>query len=166
MKKFKLIVWILILFIIEVAVMNRIRFFNSAPDLVFAFAIVYAMIEEEYEYAIGAAVICGICTGSVCSGSFSVSTLMYSYGAIIVKAFENKMRYIPDFAKALFWTFVMSAAGEAIMYFALNLSFEMSVLWRVILPFSVCNTIAAAILYPIVKKTMIIVDEKKKLIPE
>lgn len=166
MKKFKLIVWILALFIIEVSVMNRIRFFNSAPDLVFAFAIVYAMIEEEYEYAVGAAVICGICTGSVCSGSFSVSTLMYSYGAIIVKALGNKMRYIPDFAKTLFWTFVMSAAGEAVMYFALNLSFEMSVLWRVILPFSVCNTIAAAILYPIVKKTMIVVDEKKKLIPE
>lgn len=166
MKKFKLIVWILALFIIEVTVMNRIRSFNSAPDLVFAFAIVYAMVEEEYEYAIGAAVICGICTGSVCSESFAVSTLMYSYGAIIVKTLENKLRYIPDFVKALFWTFIMSAAGEAVMYFALNLSFEVSVLWRVILPFCICNTIAAAILYPIVKKTMVIVDEKKKLIPD
>lgn len=166
MKKFKLIVWILGLFIIEVTIMNRIRFFNSAPDLVFAFAIVYAMLEEEYEYAVGTAIICGICTGSVCSESFSVSTLMYSYSAVLIKAFENKLRYIPDFAKALFCTFVMSAAGEAVMYFALNLSFEISVLWRVILPFGLCNTAAAAILYPIVKKTMVIVDEKKKLIPE
>lgn len=166
MKRFKLFVWILVLFIIEFTIINRIAFFNSAPDLVFAFAVAYAMLEEEYEYAVGAAIICGICTGSICSGSFSVSVLMYSYGAIIVKALENKLRYIPDFAKALFWTFVMSALGEAIMYFTLNLSFDPITLWRVILPFSLCNTAAEAILYPIVKKTMVVFDAKKKLIPD
>ncbi len=166
MKRFKLLVWILALFLIEVVVVNRIGLFNSAPDLTFAFAIVYAMLEEEYYYAVGAAVICGICTGSICSGSFTVSVLMYSYGAVIVKALHDKPRYIPDFAKTLFWTFALSAAGEAVMYFTLNLSFELSVLWRIILPFGVSNTIAAAVLYPLVKKTMVVVDEKKKLIPD
>lgn len=166
MKRIKLTLWILILFIIEVALVNRIRLFNSAPDLVFAFAVVYAMLEEEYEYAVGVAIICGICTGSVCSDSFTVSVLMYSYGAIIVKALRNRLRYIPDFAKTLFWTFALSAAGSAVMYFTLNLSFEFGVLWRVVLPFCVSNTAAAAVLYPIVKKTIVIVDEKKKLIPD
>lgn len=166
MKRFKLVIWILILFIIEIAVINRIRFFTSAPDIVFAFAVVYAMLEEDYNYAIGVSVICGICTGSVCSGSFPVSVLMYSYSALLVRALRNKPRYIPDFVKTLFWIFVLSAAGETVLYFVLNLSFGLRALWEIVLPFSVFNLIAAAVMYPIVKKTMTSVDEKKKLIPD
>lgn len=166
MKRFKLVVWILILFVIEIVFINRLGFFASAPDIVFAFAVSYAMLEEDYYYAVGVSIICGVCTGSICSGSFGVSVLMYSYSAIIVKAFANRLRYIPDFAKTLFWVFVLSAAGNAITYFALNLSFELSVLWRVILPYCVCNLAATAVIYPIVKKTMVVVDEKKKLIPD
>lgn len=166
MKRFKLVVWILILFVIEIVFINRLGFFASAPDIVFAFALSYAMLEEDYYYAIGVSIICGVCTGSICSGSFGVSVLMYSYSAIIVKACANKLRYIPDIAKTLFWVFVLSAAGNAVIYFTLNLSFEANVLWRVILPYCMCNLAATAVIYPLVKKTMVIVDEKKKLIPD
>lgn len=166
MKRLKLAIWILILFVIEIVFINRLGFFASAPDIVFAFAVSYAMLEEDYYYAIGVSIICGVCTGSVCSGSFGVSVLMYSYSAILVKACANKLRYIPDSAKTLFWVFVLSAAGNAVIYFTLNLSFEASVLWRVVLPYCMCNLAATAVIYPLVKKTMVIVDEKKKLIPD
>lgn len=166
MKRLKLAIWILILFVIEIVFINRLGFFASAPDIVFAFAVSYAMLEEDYYYAIGVSIICGVCTGSVCSGSFGVSVLMYSYSAILVKACANKLRYIPDSAKTLFWVFVLSAAGNAVIYFTLNLSFDLSVLWRVVLPYCMCNLAATAVIYPLVKKTMVIVDEKKKLIPD
>lgn len=166
MKRFKLFVWILILFIIEITFINRLGFFHSAPDIVFAFAIVYAILEEDYSYAVGVGIICGVCTGSLCSGSFGASVLMYSYSVLLVRALVGKLRYIPDFSKMLFWVFVLSAAGEAAIYFVLNLSFETKILWEVILPFSLYNLIAAAVIYPLVKKTMVAVDEKKKLIPD
>lgn len=166
MKRLKLFLWILILFIIEIVGLNRIDFFRSAPDLVFAFTIAYVMLEEDYTYAIGVGIICGIAAGALCSDSFPISVLMYSYSALIVKALRNKPRYIPDFAKALFWVFVLSAAGETIMYFALTLTLSVNVILTVILPLAVYNSAALLIIYPIVKKTLVVVDEKKKLIPD
>lgn len=166
MKRFKIFVWVLILFIIEIAVINRLGVFRSAPDIVFVFAIVYAIIEEDYSYAISVGIICGICTGSLCSDSFSASVLMYSYSVLIVRALINKPRYIPSFVKMLFWVFVLSAVGEAAIYFILNLSFGPMVLWKVILPFCVYNLIAAAVIYPLARKTLLVMDEKKKLIPD
>jgi rod shape-determining protein MreD len=166
MKRLKLFVWIFILFIIQVVIVNRIGIFNSAPDLVFAFVIAYAMVEEEFSYAAGVGIICGICTGSLCSVNFPVSVLMYTYSVLIVRTLQNKVRYIPNFVKAFFWTAVLSIAGEAVMYFVMNLSFGVDAFMRIILPFGVFNLVAEVIIYPLVKKTMVVIDEKKKLIPD
>lgn len=166
MKRLKLLIWILVLFIIEIVFINRLDFFSSAPDVVFAFCIAYAVIEEDYDYAVGIGIICGICTGSICGGSFAASVLMYSYSVLIIKELLNRLRYIPYFAKMLFFAFALSAIGKAVIYFVLNLSFELRILWEVILPYAICNLIAAAVLYPLVKKTMVVIDEKRKLIPD
>ncbi|MGN0148649.1 MAG: rod shape-determining protein MreD [Clostridia bacterium] len=166
MKRLKLFLWIFILFILKTVVINRINFFNSAPDLVFAFVIAYAMIEEDFYYAACTGIICGICTGSLCSVSFPVSVLMYTYSVLLVTALKNKPRYIPDFVKTLFWVFILSAAGEAVLYFTINLSMGINVLFKMIIPFGIYNLAAAALIYPLVKKTMHIVDDKKKLIPD
>lgn len=165
-KRVKLLVWILILFLIEILLINRLGFFASAPDIVFAFVIVYAALEEDYAYAVTVAIICGVCTGSVCSGSFPVSVLMYSYSALLVRALINKPRYIPVPAKTIFWALVLSMIGNAVIYFTLSLTFELRILTKSVIPFGVCNAAAAAIIYPLVKRTILAVDEKKKLIPD
>lgn len=165
-KRFKLLVWILILFLIEILLINRLGVFASAPDIVFAFVIVYAALEEDYTYAVAVAIICGVCTGSVCSGSFPVSVLMYSYGALLVRALRNKLRYIPASAKTIFWVLVLSMIGNAVTYFTLSLAFELRIMTESVIPFGVCNAAAAAIIYPLVKKTILAADEKKKLIPD
>lgn len=166
MKRLKLFLWIFILFIIRITIISRIGFFNSAPDLVFAFVIAYAMLEEEFSYAVGVSIICGICTGALCSSNFPLSVLMYVYSTLLVTALRNKPRHIPDFVKTLFWVFVLSLAGEAIMYFVMNLSLNTDAILKIILPFGVYNLAAALIIYPLAKKTLVVVDEKKKLIPD
>lgn len=166
MKRLKLFLWIFILFIMDIVVINRIDFFNSAPDLVFVFVIAYAVLEEEFSYVIGVSIICGVCAGALFSSNFPVSVLLYAYSALLVTALRGKLRYVPAFVKALFLALILSFIGEAIMYFILNLSFKTDVILKIILPFGVYNFAAELIIYPLVKKTMITVNEKEKLIPD
>lgn len=164
MKRLKLFLWIIGLLIIETVCTNRIGFFGSAPDLLFAFALAYVIAEEEFAYAIGVSVICGVCAGAFYSGNFSASVLIYTYSALLVNALRNRPRYLPDIVKLIFWSFVLSAVGEAVMYFAANLTLGLTELVNIVLPVSIYNLIGAAIIYLPAKKTLIVVDTDKKLI--
>ncbi len=166
MRRLKLFIWITLLLVIKITIINRIGYFNYAPDPLLAFAIAYALIEEDFNYAVAVSVICGMCGGALSSVNFPVSVLTYGYGAVVITALKGRARHIPDFAKTYFYTAVFSFAESSVMYFVMNLSYDTNTFLTIILPYVICNVIAAAIIYPIAKKTLLIIDEKKKLIPE
>lgn len=166
MRKLKLFIWITLLLVIKITIINRIGYFNYSPDPLFAFAVAYTIIEEDFSYGVYVSIICGMCIGALSSVNFPVSVLFYGYSAVIITALKGKARHIPNCVKTYIYTAVLSFAGGSAMYFVMNLSYDKNTVLTIILPYVVCNVIAAAIIYPIVKKTLLIIDEKKKLIPE
>lgn len=163
MRKFKIFLWIFMIFLIQTVILARVHIFGAVPSLVLPFIICVALLENEFGDASVIGAICSAAAGALCGREFVVTVLYFFYCSLIVFVLRSKFVYIKGFVKAIFWTFILSGAGE-ILFFALrNMTVTVDMLLYDALPTAVINAGLAMIIYPVLKRTMY-KEEKKKLL--
>lgn len=163
MRKFKIFLWIFIIFLIQTVILARVHVLGAVPSLVLPYVICVMLLESELNKAVVISAICSAAAGALCGREFVVTVLYLFYCSLIVFTLRKKPVYIKGFVKAVFWTFIMSGASE-ILFFALrNMTVTEEMLLYNALPTAVINTILTVIIYPILKRTMY-KEEKKKLL--
>lgn len=163
MRNFKIFLWIFCIFLIQTVIAARFNFFGSSVSVVIGYIICVMIFENEFRSAATISIICSAAAGALCGRDFIVTTLYYVYSSVAVFALRKKPVYAGNFIKTLMWTFVLSAGLEVVFYALGNLSVSVDMLLYDALPTAVINTVAAAVIYPILKKTMY-KEEKKKLL--
>lgn len=164
MRNFKIFIWIFIVFIIQTAVLARLRFFGAVPSLVLPYLICVALLEDEFKTVAVISVICAAAAASLCGREFVITVIFYVYAAFLVYALRKKPMYIKTPVKAMTRTFIISGIFEIILYAVQTLSLSYSVLLYGALPTAVINAVIALVIYPVLKRTMYKDDEKKLLI--
>ena len=164
MRKFKIFLWIFIVFLIETVVLAQLHIFEAAPSLTLAYVVCVMIMENEFKDAVTISIICAAAEGALCGRGFALTTLFYVYSSIVIFALRKKPAYVGNLPKALFWTFLASAALEIIMFFQKTFTINLEMLLHDALPTAVCNTLLALIVYPLLKVTMYKGEKKKKLL--
>lgn len=163
MRNFKIGLWIFFVLLIQTAALARVHVFGAAPSLALGYVVCVMMMENEFKDAVIISIIVSVLFGALCGRGFEAVTLFYVYSSIIIFSVRKKPRYIGTFAKALLWTFVCSSLLEVLLFALATMTVSVEMLLTDALPTAVINTILAAVIYPILKKTMY-AEEKKKLL--
>lgn len=164
MRNFKIFVWIFIIFLIQTVILSSVHIFGAVPSALIAFVMCVMLLENEFRSAVTISIICAVLMGAGGGRGFTVTVLLYVYLSIVVFALRRKPIYIGNFTKTLVWTFIVSAIIEILFLPVREMSFEIKVLWLDALPTAFFNTVIAAILYPMLKKTIYKEEKKKKLL--
>ncbi|MCD8181704.1 MAG: hypothetical protein LUF26_09565 [Firmicutes bacterium] len=164
MRNFKVFLWIFIVFLIQTVILARAHIFGAAASAVMAYVVCVMILEDEFKNAVTISIICAAAMGALGGRSFAAVMLFYTYSSIIVFSLRKKPVYAGNFAKALLWTFALSAVSEILFYAAENMSVSTAMLLNNALPTAVINTVLAAVIYPILKKTMYKEEKKKTLL--
>lgn len=163
MRKFKIFLWIFIIFLIQTVVLARVHIFGAVPSLVLPYLICVMLLENELKKAAVIGAVCSAAAGALCGREFSVTVLYMFYCSLAVFALKKKPRYINGFIKALFWTFIASGVLEILFFVLRAMTVTAAMLLYGALPTAVINTVFAAVIYPVLKRTMY-KEEKKKLL--
>lgn len=83
---------ILFLTILQTGATGFLQINSTAPDLLFAFAVMYACIGKETNTVLISALICGIVSDFVCHSHFMGYTAVYSYCALLMYFLKNLFR--------------------------------------------------------------------------
>ncbi|MCC8160154.1 MAG: hypothetical protein LIO53_02370 [Oscillospiraceae bacterium] len=164
MRNFKIFLWIFIVFLIQTVILARAHIFGAAASAVMAYVVCVMILEDEFKNAVTISIICAAAMGALGGRSFVALTLFYVYSSIIVFALRKKPVYMGNFTKALLWTFALSAISEIIFFATDTMSLNTAMLLNNALPTAVINTVLAALIYPILKKTMYKEEKKKTLL--
>ncbi len=162
-RNFKVFLWIFIVFLVQTVIVARIHVFGAVPSLVLAYVMCVMILENEFRNAVMISIICAAVMGALSGRNFSLTVLFYSYTSIIVFALRKKPAYIGNFPKVIISTFILSALFEVIIYFLRTLTLDVNILLDNALPTGIFNAVLAAVVYPVLKRTMY-KEEKKKLL--
>lgn len=163
MRRFKIFLWIFIVFLLQTVVVSHIHILGAVPSLVISFILCIVIMENEFRNAVIISSICAAAMGALSGREFVIMTLAYVYSSIIVFRLRKKPAYISNFSKTLMWTFIVSAAIEILYFMIMNWTINLNVLLYDALPTAVLNILGTLVLYPILKRTMY-KEEKKKLL--
>lgn len=164
MKNFKTVIWIFFVFLIQTVIIAPIHIFSACPSLVLSFIMCVVILENEFRRAAIISIVCAAAMGALGGRGFTVLVLFYVYSAVAVFAVRKKPLYAADSFKALFWSFVVSAVFEVLMFAVTYRTVRVQMLLSDALVTAVINTVMAGIIYPILKKTLYRDENKKKLL--
>lgn len=164
MRNFKIFLWIFIIFLIQTVIISRIHLFGAVPSLVMGYVICVMILENEFRSAVTISIICAFAIGALSGRNFSVMVLYYVYSSIIIFAARKKPVYIGNYPKVIVWTGIASVLLEVIIFVLRTMTVSTEMLLHDALPTAVFNMVLAAILYPIMKKTIYKEEKKKKLL--
>lgn len=156
MKKVKIVLWTGILLLVQVCLIRYIAVKHIAPELLFVFAVCYALHEKNEKLRFVVPVACGAAVDLMSGQVFGLNMLIYTLagaGGVWVANVFYRTGTVFQFPLI----FVLSAAAGS-LYFVLNAgTFARmgygSMLWEVIFPTACYNTAAALIILPLVRKT-------------
>lgn len=163
MRNFKIGLWIFFVLLIQTVVLARVHVFGAALSLALGYVVCVMMLENEFRDAVIISIIVSVLMGALSGRGFEAVTLFYVYSSIAIFSFRKKPRYMGTFAKALLWTFICSSLLEVILSAPGTMTVSADMLLTDALPTAIINTVLAAVIYPILKKTMYS-EEKKKLL--
>lgn len=154
MQKLKIVLWIAILFILQTCLEPYIAVGGIIPELLFVFAIGYALCERDEKRRFIVPVICGALVDLSSGQIFGVSVLIYTLTAM-GGVWVTNLFYQTGI---LFWfplLFVLSMLGGT-AYFLCNIGVfgQMgNVFGEIIVPTACYNTVSAILIFPFIKKT-------------
>lgn len=157
MRKFKLAVMILILLLLQTAAVSYIGVMGIVPDLVFAFVLAYAVVENEFTDNLVIALICGVLMSFFNGRGFLYTVLLYTYPALIVHSSYQKRKPFHRWVIPLITGILFTIIAEMV-YYLIAFTAEISIvnaieaIVYVVLPTAVYNAICIIIMYPIVNK--------------
>lgn len=152
------------MFLLQTVVLSSIHLFGAVPSIIISFIICVMMLENEFRTAVTISAICAVIMGAVGSRNFTLVTLSYVYCGIIAFSLRKKPKYVGNYAKTLFWTFVTSLLTEIMILSVAERNFTSDMFLLDALPTSVFNICLSALLYPILKKTLYKEEKKKRLL--
>lgn len=164
MRKFKVFLWIMILFLLQTTALARIHIFQAVPFIIMPYAVCVAILDDDFDVAAIIGIVCAVLAGSLCGREFTVVTLFMVFAVLIVNGFRNRPAYISGFFKSVFWTFLLSGVFEIVCYAVENINLTVHMLLFDALPTAVINTLMCVIIYPLLKKIMYKKEEKKLLL--
>ncbi len=162
-RNFKIGIWIFCALLIQTVIVSQIHIFGAGASLIAGYIVCVTVLENEFRNALTITVIAAALTGALSGRGFEAVTLFYAYSAVIIFALRKKPRYVGAFPKALAWTFICSGLVETVLFFIDRRTLTSDMLLYAALPAAAVNTALAALIYPLLKKTMY-KEEKEKLL--
>lgn len=164
MRRFKIFLWIFIVFLMQTVVISHVHILGAVPSVVMSYVICVVIMENEFRNAVIISSICAAAMGALSGREFVIMTLAYVYSSIIVFKLRKKPAYIGNFAKAAGWTFIMSAVIEILYFMIMTWTINLNMILYDALPTAVLNVLGTIVIYPILKHTLYKEDKKKLLI--
>lgn len=163
MRRFKIFLWIFVVFLFQTVVVSHIHILGAVPSIVISFILCVVIMENEFRNAVIISSICAAAMGALAGREFVIMTLAYVYSSIVVFRLRKKPTYISNFSKSVMWTFIVSAVIEVLYFMIMNWTINLNVLLYDALPTAVLNLLGTLLIYPILKHTLY-KEEKKKLL--
>lgn len=162
MRTVKIVLWIVLLLIVKTVFVRVIGISGIMPELLMAFAVIFAFHEHRLSVASYVIIICAAVTGSCVGESFPVLVLVTGAAGIAAYGAKNVFRFIPKYIRC-----VVIVAAASVVYGVLRCLlnvgiFQLNVIFESLIPYVVYTTIAACIIYPLVIKTLFKEDKNKK----
>lgn len=154
MKRFKLALWTAALFVIHTAVNRYVNIYDAVPDIFLAFSISYAIFENDFLYITGMAVVCGLMSSALSAHSFTANIIVFVISAALSYGGNKKFKTVPPAVKAVAFSAAATAFGGALLCLADSAEFSQTVLFEYLLPNVIINSVYAAVIYPVIKKTI------------
>lgn len=117
MKKFKTVIWIIVLVLLQSASALCLNSLKITIPFLLAFAAAAAFLENSFGAAFGMGIICGIIDGALFGEMFGMSVFVTALLVIGIFNFRNKPRYASDYLKLSVWTFAAVFCGNAVLHF-------------------------------------------------
>lgn len=163
MRRFKIFLWIFIVFLMQTVVISHVHILGAVPSVVMSYVICVVIMENEFRNAVIISSICAAAMGALSGREFVTMTLAYVYSSVIVFKLRKKPAYIGNFPKAVGWTFIMSAVIEILYFMIMTWTINLNMILYDALPTAVLNILGTIVIYPILKHTLY-KEEKKKLL--
>lgn len=162
MKVLSIAIWIFVLYVIQTVFCPIIGITNIVPELLFCFAVSYAVFEHRFNRLSVVVIMCALISATGVGRSFPIVMLMAGVGGIVSYLSPSYMRFIPQIlrtqAVTAFFAFLMCIAENFVFSGRLLL---FNALWH-----TVYTTIVSCVMYLILKAVMLKKKEKKLLIAQ
>ncbi len=164
MRKFKIVVWMLLIYLFQTVFSGVINFNGSAPDLLLVFAVVFAYYEWEFSLTAWIILICGVLSGSEAGRVFPAVVLAVGAASLISRSLYKVAKLIPEFVKILLVVVISSFTLCAFEYFTVYKAISIYALIYNILPYVIYTSVSVCVMHPLMKKTLFRTKDKKQLI--
>ena len=164
MRVIKIISWIFILYIIQTAFGRVIKIYDTVPNLIAAFSVIFAFCSESDTEASYIMLVCGILSGSCAGRIFPVDVLVIGCASLASRGVSRYLRFIPRFIRVQAVSMVCAAFLAAAEYMIINKAIDFGAAERNILPYMIYTLVCSCIIYPVVIKTLFRKPERKLLV--
>lgn len=162
MRTVKIVLWIILLLIVKTVFVRVIGISGIMPELLMAFAVIFAFHERRLSVASYVIIICGAVAGAGIGESFPVLVLVTGAAGITAYRANSVLRFIPKYIRCA--TIVAAASIiYGVLRCLLNMGmFQLNMIFESLIPYVIYTTIAACIIYPLIIKTLFKEDKSKK----
>lgn len=155
MKKLKIFLICVLLFLLERVLFARFEIFSITPWLLFTFCLLSGALSDELKKPVLISALCGLAADLTGGGAAGTAMVSFSLSAALVHFLAAKV-FSNNIFVTLITVFIIGIGGE-MLYFALNSvganGYSAAwILWRTALPLSLIDTAFAFIIYPIAKR--------------
>lgn len=165
MKKLKLFVWTFVMILLQAVSANYIRIYDVAPVFFIPFTAGVMLFEDKFAYIAVMAIAGSVCTAVFAGGDFFFTCILMLALLLVFSSLRDYPRYMPGIWKLLIWTVIMSFVWETVtcVLFCKNIGGLQKALSYKTLIFAAYNALTACVIYPLLKKTLYNIDEKRRL---
>lgn len=157
MRKLKIALWITILALFEAMFGVYIKIGNIMPDLLFVFALCYAVEKNTINSTIIISAICGALADCFSGRIFGTYLVIFLICAVLIWIIKENI-FKNSILVAFLLVFLFSILGKS-MYFVANISVLKDMgylysLFRIILPEALFNTVVSLLIIPLLRLTL------------
>ena len=157
MRNFKIALWIILLALFEAMFGTYIKIGEIMPDLLFVFALSYAVTKNTINSTITVSAICGALADCLLSRIFGTYLVIFLISSVLIWIIRE-MVFKNNTIVAIILIFAFSILAKS-MYFVANITVLMEMgywysLFRIILPEAIYNTIISVIMLFLLRLTL------------
>lgn len=164
MRVVKIILWILLMLIVKTVFVKVIGIGGAMPELLMAFAVIFEFHELRLAAASYVIIACGMAAGSCMGENFPAAVLVIGAAGLVARGASYYFRFIPKIIRCLFIVAAAAFVYSFIVYFIHSADVALMELLSCVLPYVIYTTAAAAVMYPLIIRTLFHEDRNKKLL--
>lgn len=163
MKKFKLVLWIFVLYLLQNIIFPILSGSAIVPEFLLGFAVSYTVLESKFSKASAVIIITSLLTATGTGRVFSLVSVLAGLAAVTVYIIKDYIRFIPQFVRTqtviAVFAFIMCISE----YFIYSKTMSVGFILNTALLYTVYTIAASCIIYLILKRTMFKANDKKLL---